>query len=320
MNTIQIFAYRGLGAISDSFFMINEKSFPIPKLCLKQETFNIRCIIEVVNDRLSYPDNLFGNKINELIIADCHIDKDSKISLIEEGTFDVEINLPFEADTYAIGCKVYEDYPANQNGIFEVISIPTNILTIYFYFYKTEIKTKTILDIEKCFDGFSHLGFFLTDLPKMKELIYKEYGDKKLDLVSEFTITDLIDKLMKEGIIMIVWGINPYTYPIYSSDNLELLLPILGVEHEAQGVFNIDESIKELSLIPGHKLRDWPDFTDEEWPTLHLYGEGKKTHLKPYLLKGADSETVIASFVIYRSEGYVDEPYPIVNVDLLYNL
>ncbi len=47
MTTIQVFAYRGPGTISDSFFKINEKALPIPNLCLKKEMFNIRIIIEV---------------------------------------------------------------------------------------------------------------------------------------------------------------------------------------------------------------------------------------------------------------------------------
>jgi hypothetical protein len=320
MNTIQVFAYRGLGTINNCVIVIDGKPFPLSILSQKQGMFNVRCIIELVSDELSYPDELLGKKINEFTINEHPITRGSRVSLVNEGNFDVEIALPFESAKYGIGCKIYEDYPVHQYGVLETIPVPTNLLTLYFFFYKEEIKTTRALSIEKYFDGYSHLGFFLTDLPRMKELIFREYGNRKLDLVNEFSNTELIEMLLKEGIIMIVWGINPYTYPIYSSNELDLLLPLVGEAHKTEGIFNIDEDIKELSLIPGHKLTEWPDFTDEQWPLIKLYGSGRRTYLKPFVLKDSDSEAVVTSFVIYRSEGYLEEARPIVNVDLLYDV
>ena len=96
------------------------------------------------------------------------------------------------------------------------------------------------------------------------EVIYKEYGNKKLDLVEIFSNTEIINKLFEEQVIMIVWGINPYSYPIYSADNPDILKPLVGEEFDHEGIFKIREDIKELSLIPGHNLGDWPALLKED--------------------------------------------------------
>ncbi|MFL0185061.1 hypothetical protein, partial [Tenacibaculum maritimum] len=166
---------------------------------------------------------------------------------------------------------------------------------------------------------YSHLGFFLVEIDRMNEVLYKEYGSKELDLVHEFSNSHIIEELFKEEIIMIVWGINPYAYPIYSSENPNNIIPLLGREFEEEGVFNIREDIKELSLIPGHELRSYPSFLNKDWKKIKLEGKGKKTYLKPYLLEDSNLETVLTSFLIYREEGTLKESKPLVNVDLLYS-
>ena len=62
---------------------------------------------------------------------------------------------------------------------------------------------------DKYFDSYNYLGFILVDLAKMEEIITRKYGNRKLDLIDEFSNTELIDELFSQEIIMITWGIHP---------------------------------------------------------------------------------------------------------------
>ena len=236
-----------------------------------------------------------------------------------EGDFYLDINFPFLEQKHNLTIKVFEDYPVHKYGVFDTVPLPTNMLTIYACFSQEQLVENITGNTKKYFDGYSHLGFFLADLPAMEEIIFKKYGTISLDLVDLFTNTTLIDELFQAKIIMIVWGINPYTYPLYSTSDVQSIKLLLGTEHEKYGIYNIRKDLKTLTLISGHKLREWPNFLKESWPSIPLYGLGEKTLLTPFLLKDkGDNETVIASFLIQRCEGSSLETVPLTNLDLLY--
>lgn len=321
MSKIQVLADRGGANIFQGLFLeIEKKNIEISFENGLSKQYNIRFIFEIAEKELSYPEAILGNKLVEKDLGKIRIDENSRIALKNnQGPIISGLNLDFVSNDYSVGVMIYEDNPVHHYGVLDAVPVPTDIITIYIYFSKDVVKSNDHLHIQKYFDGYSHLGFLLVDLPKMEQMVLKEYGQRELDLVEEFTNTELIDKLFNEEIIMIVWGINPFTYPIYSSKNIDLLKPLLGNEFDQQGIFKIDESIDELSIVPGHELRNWPNLLEKKWPKIKLHGEGKKTYLKPFCLENSEFETIITSFLIYRTEGSIEESKPLINVDLLYS-
>ncbi len=322
-KNIKVLALRGGNEILKKLKLGIENK--VLDISLDQEIesqYNIRFIIENVSQNISYPDKIFGNKITEKKLGSFSINEKSNVFIKDDNQYlDTILDLNFIKDKYDVGIKVYLDSPVNEYTVLKALPIPTNLITIYIYFCPQNIsfESKSSLLIEKHFDGYSHLGFFLTDLSKMKDIIYNNYGNKELDLIHEFSTTEIIEELFDSEIIMIAWGINPYTYPIYSCDNPKNIEHILGNEYREEGVFNINEDIRELSLVPGNELKNWPYFLDKDWPKIKLFGKGKKTYLKPYYIEDKELDTVFTSFLIYREEGSLDQVKPLINVDLLYS-
>lgn len=315
-ENIKVGAFRITKNEIDKFNLIidDERTSMSLNYSLLDSSYNVRCIMEMADSKLSYPDKSLGKLVEVFELANKSIKEKVIFSLNNQ---DTEYLIKGE---YNVVIKVFEDLPVHQYAVLDALPIPTSLLTIYVYFYNPIHETvKFQSNINKYFDGFSHLGFFLTDLNEMKRVISEKYGDVELDLINEFTTTDLIDTLFEEEIIIITWGINPYTYPIYSTDNVEIMEPLLGQKFHQEGIFNIKENLTELSLIPGHELKNWPNFLNEDWKKFPLYGKGKKTHLIPYTLKDDENETVLASFLIYKEEGFVEESVPLLNVNLLYS-
>ncbi|MDO6811284.1 hypothetical protein Q4603_21895 [Zobellia galactanivorans] len=321
MNNIQVFATRGGENILNNLFIsIDGKKIAIECKQIFKKQYNIRFITEIVNQTLSYPDEILGNKLTDISLGNFLINRKSELIVSStDNSLNNNLKLEFTPKKYDIGIKIYESNPIHYQGVLDAIPVPTEIINVYIYFAESEIKNIKTNTIQHFFDSYNHLGFFLTDLPRMKDVIEKEYGQKDLDLVHEFSNSEIIEKLFEEEIIMIVWGINPYTYPIYSSQNTELIKPLLGRKFEQEGIFNIDENINELSIVPGYELNNWPKFLEKEWPKIKIQGKGKKTHLTPFCLEDNDLETVITSFLIERKEGDLEESKPLVNVDLLYS-
>ena len=77
----------------------------------------------------------------------------------------------------------------------------------------------------------------------MEEIITRKYGNRKLDLIDEFSNTELIDELFSQEIIMITWGIHPYSYPIYSSENVDSICPFYIEEFYARTTSNSEDPL-----------------------------------------------------------------------------
>lgn len=315
MDQIQILAFRGSEALRALQLKIDEFAFDIPVNFDIKKQYNVRCVFELVNEEPLYPESILGEVVAKGRCGEKVIGREAKIIFKGDSFFNHEINLPFKGLNYVIEVRLFEDRPVHNYEVLQAVPAPTDMLTLYFTFSTKGFATHPASNIQKHFDGYSHLGFFLADLAEMKEVIFAEYGNKKLDLIEVFSNTELIDRLFEKQVFMIIWGIKPFTYPIYSADDPDILGPLAGEAFEQEGLFRIREDIRELSLVPGHKLRDWPDFLDEDWPEIKLQGRGVKTHLSPCLLMDADAEVVITSFVVFRSEGAIQHSQPLLNID-----
>lgn len=322
MKNIKTIAFRsGNDFITDLQLSIGQIRYTMPRAGNSiSGQYNVRCIFEKVENQLTFHDSLLGELINQTHLGRVHINEKSDIRLLSpNGVFpDYKIDFSLQGE-FHIGVKIFKDKPVHTLPFIDVLPMPVEIITIYFYFSETELnENRAYPKSEKYFDSYDNLGLFLVDLPKMEEIITRKYGNRKLDLVDEFSNTELIDELFNQEIIMITWGIHPYSYPIYSPEDANAIRPLLGRKFKQEGRFLIKEDINELSLIPGYELRRWPDFTQKEWPKIALHGKGKIVHLTPYFLADYELETVLVSFLIHRSEGTLTESIPLLNVNLLY--
>ncbi len=322
MANIKTIAFRGGNdLIGDLQLCIGRSSYTVSNVMNSiSGQYNVRCVFEKVENQSAFNDSILGELINHVHLGKVCMNDKSDIRLLSPNAvlpeYRIDLNLHGE---FNIGVKVFKDKPVHTLPVIDVLPIPVEIITIYFYFTEIGIKGNFGGFIsDKYFDSYDYLGFCLVDLPKMKEIITQKYGNRKLDLIDEFSNTELIDELFNQEIIMITWGIHPYSYPIYSTEDTDFVRPLLGREFRQEGRFRIKEDIKELSLIPGYELRKWPEFAQKEWTKISLYGKGGIVHLTPYILEDSEFETVLVSFLIHRSEGNLNESIPLLNVNLLY--
>jgi len=255
---IEAFSGRGLGTVSDMVLSINDNTVELPVLPeIYNRQFNLRFFIEFPEEQVSFNETVLGTKIEHF---------DLEYFAVNGGKLDISSAtnaINFEVDTskitngeYFLSCTVYHDKPIHHYPVLATLPIPTEILTYHFVFTKTQNVKLASFPVQKYFDGYSHLGFFLADLPKMKQIIEDKYGSKSLDLVDEFSNTTLIDDLFSAGVILIVWGVNPYTYPIFSAhkEDVSRLEIILGQAFTQKGIYRIDEGITKMSVVPGHEI------------------------------------------------------------------
>ena len=322
MERIKTIAFRGGNdLIANLQLCIDRISCTIPDVMNRiSGQYNVRCVFEKVENQLTFSDSILGELINQTYFGKVYINDKSDIRLLSPNSSLSEHKIDFSLQgEFNIGVKIFKDKPVHTLPAIDVLPIPVEIITIYFYFSEMKLNENLVYSIsDKYFDSYDYLGFILVDLAKMEEIITRKYGNRKLDLIDEFCNTELIDELFSQEIIMITWGIHPYSYPIYSSENVDSIRPLLGREYKQEGRFYIKEDIRELSLIPGYELRKWPEFTQKEWTKISLNGKGKIAHLTPYILEDSEFETVLVSFLIHRSEGCLKESIPLLNVNLLY--
>lgn len=320
MDSIQVYTQQNIQFSQDFRLEIDENLFGLGIEEIYGKSYNVRFIFEFTKGGVTYPDSLLGTKISEFIF-ESDISTNSEIKIRNNDMiFNTIKNHISLKQNYNLNCVIYEDLPIHNYKVLQSIPLPTNILTFYFVVSKQKLNVnrKNLKTIQKLFDGYSHLGFFMADLPRMKLVIQEHYGDRELDLVDEFSNTEIIDRLFEAGCLIITWGINPFTYPIFISEPNNSITKLLGDE-VGVGKYTVDSSIINFSLIPGHKLREWPNLLNETYPIVRLEGTGNMVYLKAFNLKDEELKTVIPSFLIYRSDDYIVESSPLVNIDLLYS-
>lgn len=259
MENIETIAFIGSSdLIGNLQLCIDHISYAIPNIMNSVSgQYNVRCVFEKVENQLTFSDSILGELINQEVLGKVYMNDKSDIRLLfPNGTLpEYRINMKLQGE-FNVGVKIFKDKPAQTLPFIDVLPIPVEIITIYFYFSETKVNEKSDSFVfDKYFDSYDYLGFCLVDLPKMNEIITRKYGNQKLDLIDEFSNTELIDELFEEEIIIITWGIHPYSYPIYSTEDTDSIRPLLGRKFSQEGCFRIKEDIKELSLIPGYALR-----------------------------------------------------------------
>ncbi|ELY4003707.1 hypothetical protein SMY28_004224 [Cronobacter dublinensis] len=219
---------------------------------------------------------------------------------------------------YKVGAYLYEDVPhageevtsSSKKELLERASI----LNIHLVFKKADDKPLRPLrkenDLVRYCGGLSELGFMLADIELLKNFLEnKEFNN---DLIEEFTTTELANHIFNEGLMILSWGNTPWVYYILSCCESNIQSPFIGDETPYNGKYYLKEDIKEVSVIPGHALRNWEELTKVNWPKIKIKGKGDFISLKLYVKSAfsqSDSNYPIPSFIIIREDkAPVSEP------------
>ena len=280
-----------------------------------QGSYNTMYLFDDGLNQEKYEGEVFGKLMASEVIENVTLNENSNVSC-NGASVDFNLN-----KTVNIRVRVFIDKPERTFPFLAALPIPFETITIWIECLNSEIIESTdLIRVAKKFDTFSHLGFILVDFDRMKSIVAENYSASNINLIEEFSCDeiDIVTKLFAEEILVVVWGINPYTYPIYSTSNIASIEPIIGEKLPEQGVYNLRESIKELILIPGDELQNWENCLNKKFSTIKLEGRGKKTYVQPYCNRDSDGDIVNSSFVIYRDSDSTAEMSPLLNIDMLY--
>lgn len=334
------------GDIKNLLFRIakknNEIRLPIPNLNFGGETpCRFKLIIDEVVDenQLLLGSEIFGERIitqthrgiliskgdqmiysheNEYALNENEtIQKAMEERILEENTLYSKVNDTLDGE-YDIQIQVFQKGP-QEPQLFSDEAPPyltdyeqkIKIITVYILLFKNSCdisQNKEFANIS-VYGGLGHLGFFMTDLNVFSEFIKKEIGSQPVNLVELFTSTDLVDKCFEEGILIITWGIKPWHYYIFA-DNASL---DFDDEEIVSGVYKLKNDIKELSVISGNELINWPACLEQEWPKIHLEGTGEKVSLSLHIKYGKLGNELIPAYILQRKLEEVESTVPILN-------
>lgn len=352
MNTKQqafwIESFYSSGNIKNPLFRIagenNEVRLPIPNLNLGGE---IPCRFKIIIDeaadekKVLLDSEILGESISRQTYKEILIARGEQMIYSHENEYELEknetsqtalqkgilgknalyskINDKLEGE-YDVQIQVFQKHP-QEPQLFSDEAPPfltdyeQKIITIFVYILlikkSCNIENNRRLTNSSVYGALGHLGFFMTDLTVFSEFIKKEIGSQSLNLVDLFTSTDLVDQCFEEGILIITWGIKPWHYYI-AADNASL---DFADEAIVSGVYKLKNEIKELSVIPGNELINWPSCLEQEWPRISLEGLGEKVSLSLHIKNGELGNELTAAYILQREEEEVETTVPILNYD-----
>ncbi|MGQ8871933.1 hypothetical protein [Paenibacillus sp. TSA_86.1] len=264
---------------------------------------------------------LYGSEISYVQYA-IHLTENSRISIasIQGISYPIELDLaPYEAGEYEVRIALHRKTPRIAEGPLEPEQLAmvkyAQVNTVHITLFPAEAP---MLDSSSAvwtrnhhvFDSYGRRGFILADLDHVAKRVEELFGTGNHNLIEYFTAGHL-DILLEEGLMVVVWGMTPWCYSIYSPPNEQaanmLAWDKLGDGPERQAIFYIDPKVQRLSIVPANELAFWTDCIRKDWPVIDIPGEGETLHLDLYV-QIAESvnelhENPIPSFVLTRSTG-----------------
>ncbi|WP_145413542.1 hypothetical protein [Paenibacillus xylanexedens] len=264
---------------------------------------------------------LYGAEISYVQYA-VRLTENSKISIasIQGISYPIEVDLaPYKEGEYEVRVALHRKTPRIAEGPLEPEQLAmvkyAQVNTVHITLFPADAP---ILDLPSApwtrnhhvFDSYGRRGFILADLDRLAKRVEELLGPGNHNLIEHFT-EGCLDVLLAEGLMVVVWGITPWCYSLFSppSEQASYVLPWdkLGEEPERQAIYPIDTNVQQLSIIPANELAFWADCIRKDWPVIDISGEGETLHLELYV-QMAESvnelhENPIPSFVLTRREG-----------------
>lgn len=307
MNLVTAHGERGAGDPRGVHLEVDGQRLDALFTTAIEGTFHIRYVIEVGSAAQALDARALGPLVEsaerEVVVA-----PGAQLLLANDANV-TRAHLAIEAPAgiYRLHASLHVDHPAHRSDVLRALLAPSSIVTVHL-----------VLDdgrgdggqrrgrVERWFDGTGALGFVLADLPRMRAVIEREHGAGALDLLALLTTTELSAALFRERCFALVWGLPLGAYPVYAVDRPATVAGLVGEPLTERGVYPLDPAIESLSVLRGHHLIRWPALLEDEHPTLSIAGTGRTLVMQPHVLRDADGEATVTSFVCYRVEGELE--------------
>ncbi|MFR0675960.1 hypothetical protein ACLUUI_20035 [Enterobacterales bacterium AW_CKDN230030176-1A_HGKHYDSX7] len=194
-----------------------------------------------------------------------------------------------ESGSYTLSVEIYLEVPYKA-----LQSVPDHIKPILHYSEVVNVRVvlqpvtsplTTLVKKSPLYETYGELGFFMADVNKMNAYITSKLGKGRFNLVDVFCETEIANELFDEGLLILVWGITPWTYYVYGLDSKDDLAQVPSLEQpQFSGVYALQSGIDTLSIVPGDYLMSWPDCLDIEFPKLSLGGKGETVHVDVHVM------------------------------------
>ncbi|MFK3942558.1 hypothetical protein ACI2KC_12880 [Pseudomonas monteilii] len=194
-----------------------------------------------------------------------------------------------KSGSYILSVEIYLEVPYKA-----LQSVPDHIKPILHYSEVVNVRvalepaTSPVMTAVKkspLYETYGELGFFMADLSKMNAYITSKLGKGRFNLVDVFCETEIANELFDEGLLILVWGITPWTYYVYGLDSKDDMAQVPSLEQpQFSGVYALQSGTDTLSIVPGDYLMSWPDCLDIEFPKLSLGGKGETVHVDVHVM------------------------------------
>lgn len=148
MENIKTIAFRGSSdLIGNLQLCIDHISYAIPNIMNSVSgQYNVRCVFEKVENQLTFSDSILGELINQEVLGKVYMNDKSDIRLFSSNGNLPEYRINFDLQgEFNLGVKIFKDKPVQTLPVIDVLPIPVEIVTIYFYFSETKVNGNRIL-------------------------------------------------------------------------------------------------------------------------------------------------------------------------------
>lgn len=240
-------------------------------------------------------------------------------SALAEGEYELRISLHMKTPRIAEGALEPEQLAMVKYA---------QVITVYISLFPAEAASLALPSQpvwtrnHHVFDSYGRGGFILADLPRLAKRVEELIGPGNHNLIEQFAEGELSDTLLEEGLMAIAWGVTPWCYSLYSAPDRPsarmLAVDKLGDEPERKGIYRIDPSIQQLSIVPANELAYWPACVQNDWPVIDVAGEGETLHMNLYtqICESVNGlhENPLPTFVLIRSQGKPEAIIPLIDV------
>lgn len=157
------------------------------------------------------------------------------------------------------------------------------------------------------YEGYGQFGFMLANLTAMDGFLRKRYGDRDINLIDEFTTTELANDLFDQGLMVLVWGLTSWHYFIFAlnSERERCSVPTKLLP-DLKGCYKLSSRFNEFSVVRGTELNDWNQCKQKKWPTVRLSGIGESLnvefHIKRFNPVGGSHGPAYPIIIMWRSD------------------
>ncbi|WP_315372026.1 hypothetical protein [Paenibacillus xylanexedens] len=296
--------------------------------------------VSVIAQQLDSPVNrqdaniIYGQELAYVQYA-VNLKPDSSISIASIEGVEQSVNLGWSVFTegeYELRISLHMKTPRIAEGTLEPEQLAmvkyAQVITVYISLFPAEAASLNSPSQavwsrnHHVFDSYGRGGFILADLPRLAERVEELMGPGNHNLIEQFAEGNLSDTLLDEGLMAIAWGVTPWCYSLYSAPDEQsariLAVDKLGDEPERQGIYHLDPSIQQLSIVPANELAYWPACVQNDWSVIDVAGEGETLHMDLYtqICESVNGlhENPLPSFVLTRSQGKPETIIPLIDV------